>query len=167
MNTVSRFKPLDHLPLAPGVCFICKGGIGPFIDTSLTVDFEGAIYICIGCIKEMFSQLGLTSIINEEEVNRLIAQARVEGQEQGELVMMGLFSEFVSNYADRASGNPADGLSESDHNLLAVPNGVPEDEPKQHESVKQGDGAISLQEPGSISGDSNDGDRSGPIFNFN
>lgn len=163
MNELSRFKPLDHLPLSPGVCFICSGGVGPFIDTSRQLEFEGAIYVCIGCVKEMFSQLGLHSIVNEEEVEQLIAQARAEGIEQGELAMMGKFSEFVTSYSDRSDIPGAGVPGEPDGNSLETPSGAKADDPKPAPSLIEGDGLISFQELGELSGNPGNGES---LFNL-
>lgn len=164
MNELSRFKPLDHLPLSPGVCFICKGGVGPFIDTSLTVDFEGAIYICQGCIKEMFSQLGLESVINAEEVELKIADAANTGYEAGRLEVMRLFSEFVSvNSADRVRDlNDADSDG-PDSNHVAPPVGTTENDTKPRQGNVEGSGITGLEELGSLSGSSSNG---GSLFSF-
>lgn len=157
MNELSRFKPLDHLPLPPGVCFICSGGVGPFIDTSRQLDFEGAIYVCIGCVKEMASQLGLNFMLNEEEVEIQIAQARAQGQEYGELAMMGKFSEFVSNYADRSDRSDADAPGVPDDNSVEAPKRAEQNKPEQGSDLIQGDGFTGLEELGIISGYTSDG----------
>lgn len=46
---------LIHTPtLPPGCCFICKGSIrDSYIDTGVTLDYEGTFYICNLCIAEM------------------------------------------------------------------------------------------------------------------
>lgn len=157
MNELSRFKPLDHLPLSPGVCFICSGGVGPFIDTSRQLEFEGAIYICLGCVKEMAAQLGLNFMLNEEEVELRIAQARIEGEEHGELAMMGKFSEFVSNYADRSDRADADVPSVSHDNPVETPEGAKQGEPKPRQDYVQSDGLTGIEEFGIISGYTSDG----------
>lgn len=158
MNELSRFKPLDHLPLSPGVCFICKGSVGPFIDTSLTVDYEGAIYVCIGCIKEMFSQLGLESVINADEVELQIADAANAAFEAGRQDVMRQFSEFVSNYADRSDRADADVPSVPDDNPVETPKGTKQDKPEPRQDLEQGDGPISFEEFGSIPGYPSNGD---------
>lgn len=157
MNELSRFKPLDHLPLSPGVCLICSGSVGPFIDTSRQLDFEGAVYICLGCVKEMAAQLGLNFLLNAEEVELQVAQAYNTGHEHGELAMMGKFSEFVSNYADRSNHADADAPSVPDDNPVETPSGAPEVEPEPAPSVKQGDGPISFEEFGGLSGNPGNG----------
>lgn len=157
MNPVSRFKPLDHLPLSPGVCFICKGGVGPFIDTSLQVDFEGAIYICKGCIVEMFAQLGLNSVLNAEEVEQLTAEAFASGFSDGELSMMGKLSEFINSRPDRRDSADANDADVPDDNPVETLSGAPESDPEPAPNSEQGYGFAGLEELGGLSGDSGDG----------
>lgn len=52
----SRFHLVDKPAVLPGVCFICKtANDGPYVDTGVTVPFDGAVYIGRNCLKEMFS----------------------------------------------------------------------------------------------------------------
>lgn len=164
MNELSRFKPLDHLPLPPGVCFICSGSVGPFIDTSRQLDFEGAIYVCIGCIKEMFSQLGLESVLNADEVELQIADAANAAFEAGRQDVMRQFSEFVSTYADRSDRADANAPSVPDDNPVETSGGTPEVEPESAPSNEQGDGSFSFEESRGLSGNPSNGDS---LFSFN
>lgn len=157
MNELSRFKPLDHLPLSPGVCLICSGSVGPFIDTSRQLDFEGAVYICQGCIKEMAAQLGLNFVINAEEVENQVVESYNTGHADGELAMMGKFSEFVSNYADRSDRANADAVSVPDDNPVEVAVGAPQVDPKPVSSNVEGDGSFSFQEFGGLPGNPGNG----------
>lgn len=159
MNELSRFKPLDHLPLSPGVCLICSGSVGPYIDTSRQLDFEGAVYICLGCVKEMAAQLGLNFILNEEEVELKVASAANEAYEAGRLEVMRLFSEFVSiNSADRVRSLDAPTGSEPDANHVETPGGTKSDDVKPEPDLIQGDGPISFEEFRGLSGNPSNGD---------
>lgn len=46
---------LTYNPVAlPGCCFICKGAIrDAYVDTGVSLDYEGAFYICNLCVGEM------------------------------------------------------------------------------------------------------------------
>ena len=60
---MSRFFLTDAPALAPGVCWITKTGVGPFIDTgvdlSLHVVDRGRIYIAVDTLREMARVAGL------------------------------------------------------------------------------------------------------------
>ena len=54
----SRFVLIGQPVVAPGVCFICKSQAnGPFVDTRVSIKWEGAIYVCSACIIDMHNQL--------------------------------------------------------------------------------------------------------------
>jgi hypothetical protein len=163
MNELSRFKPLDHLPLAPGVCYICRGGVGPFIDTSLTKEFEGAVYICIGCIKEMHSQLGLNSVVNAEEVDSLIEESAARAYSEGRRDMMGELSAFVNSRTSRDAGNDSPVSDSPVDSSVATGDGAKEDSGKSRQANVEDSGSLSFQEPGILSGDSSSGDS---LFQF-
>jgi hypothetical protein len=60
---MSRFFLTDAPAMAPGVCWITKSGVGPFIDTgvdlSLHVVDRGRMYISVDAIREMAQIAGL------------------------------------------------------------------------------------------------------------
>lgn len=60
---MTRFFLTDAPALAPGVCWITKSGIGPFIDTgvdlSLHVVDRGRMYISVDALREMAQIAGL------------------------------------------------------------------------------------------------------------
>jgi hypothetical protein len=60
---MSRFFLTDAPALAPGVCWITKTGVGPFIDTgvdlSKNVIDRGRIYISVDALREMAQIAGL------------------------------------------------------------------------------------------------------------
>lgn len=48
--------------LPPGCCFICKASIrDSYIDTGVTVDFDGTFYICNLCVVEIAEKYGFIS----------------------------------------------------------------------------------------------------------
>lgn len=65
---MSRFILTNAPAMAPGVCWITKTGVGPFIDTgvdlSLHVVDRGRIYISVDALREMAQVAGL---FNEEK----------------------------------------------------------------------------------------------------
>lgn len=58
-NEYSRFQKKASVPVHPGHCLLCKGIKGPFIDTGVTIPWEGAVFICSDCLIEAHRQLGL------------------------------------------------------------------------------------------------------------
>jgi len=60
---MSRFFLTDAPTMAPGVCWITKSGVGPFIDTgvdlSLHVVDRGRMYISVDAVREMAQLAGL------------------------------------------------------------------------------------------------------------
>lgn len=163
MNPLSRFKPLDHLPLAPGVCFICKGGIGPYVDTSLTVDYEGAVYVCRNCVGEMAVQLGF-NVSEDAEITEKINHSFLLGKGVGVQETMEMLDEFRRNYSDSA-GSPhalVAVLPGSDN--VALISGTEQSDTEPQRGSVEGSSPVSGQEPGKLSGDSSDGEFS--IFNL-
>lgn len=163
MNPISRFKPLDHLPLSPGVCLICSGSVGPFIDTSRQLDFEGAVYICLGCVSEMAAQLGLNFMLNAEEVKAGELSAYESGVSIGRLEVMRQFSEFVSSHADRSNSADADVPGVPDDNPVEASKGAEQDKPEPRQDLIEGDGPIGIEEFGVLPGNPSDGDS---LFSF-
>ena len=163
MNPLSRFKPLDHLPLSPGVCFICKGGIGPFVDTSLTVDYEGAIYLCKGCIMEAATQIGL-NISEDAEIAEKIGHSFLLGKGVGVQETMEMLDEFRRNYSDSAGSPHALVAVVPGPDNVALIDGTEQGDAKPQRGSVESDSPVSRQEPGKLSGDSSDGEFS--IFNL-
>ncbi len=49
--------------LPPGCCFICRASIrDSYIDTGVTVDFDGTFYACNQCVGEMAEKYGYLSM---------------------------------------------------------------------------------------------------------
>ena len=60
-----------NLVALPGCCFICKGAQRDFyIDTGVSLDYEGAFYICNLCLNDMAHQ---AKFISEDEYKDLRA----------------------------------------------------------------------------------------------
>lgn len=59
-----------HTPVAlPGCCFICRGAQrDAYIDTGISLDYEGAFYICNLCVNEMAHYM---KFISEDEYKDL------------------------------------------------------------------------------------------------
>lgn len=46
----------------PGICFICRSpNRETFIDTGISLDFEGAVYICCECVRQFAQSYGYTT----------------------------------------------------------------------------------------------------------
>lgn len=53
-----RFKVLDRPEPAPGHCAVCGSVSKPVVDFDMTVDYYGAILLCVDCVREAFINLG-------------------------------------------------------------------------------------------------------------
>jgi hypothetical protein len=76
-NTNSRFIVTAAPEQAPGVDFITKSSIGPFIDTGYTVQFRemGRIYLSLETIREMAVELGLfDNLVSTPSADQLQAE---------------------------------------------------------------------------------------------
>lgn len=100
VDITSRFRPLDVPKLRPGCCFLCRGTQnGPFIDTGVSIQWEGAIIICRACITQMFTQLDLPIIVNEEEIQERVEVARNEGILLGRETTLEAFRGYVADFS--------------------------------------------------------------------
>lgn len=64
---MSRFTVVEQPVAAPGHCFLCRSvAHPPFIDTGLNIMFEGAIYLCTSCLREMFGMLPVIKANQEQ-----------------------------------------------------------------------------------------------------
>lgn len=58
-TALSRFSTQESATKAPGCCLTCKSSKGPFVDPRLQIFTHGAVYLCVNCVREMASNLGL------------------------------------------------------------------------------------------------------------
>lgn len=71
---MSRFTHINQPTALPGSCTMCGRATDEngFVDTSLELDFHGAIQVCYRCVKAMYDVFGFDatarSIINEDAV---------------------------------------------------------------------------------------------------
>lgn len=56
---MSRFQLIQSFTALPGSCVICGSSTGPAIDTSLSIDYFGAVVFCIPCAKDFGRASGL------------------------------------------------------------------------------------------------------------
>lgn len=163
MNPLSRYLRVEHLALSPGYCWTCRNNDGPFIDTQVNMDWDGRVYICETCIKEMHSQLGLDVVLNREEVDQAAIQAFQEGFASGKAVALEAIQDAVSNavssvvpVADSGDAVPsgAEPVIEDSDSLFV---GVPADAPALFGSFEQVDSTAGESGREGVSGDSSDG----------
>lgn len=65
-NVTSRYRILEAPIRVPGKCKFCGSAKGPVIDTLVEIDYEGSLYICIKCAKEIGLTAGLVAPTKEE-----------------------------------------------------------------------------------------------------
>lgn len=54
---------VQTLSALPGCCFICRGSIREsYVDTGVSIDYEGVFYICNECVNEMANLYGYLSM---------------------------------------------------------------------------------------------------------
>jgi len=116
----SRFTLVEAATLSPGVDFITKSGVGPFIDTGYTTSFadgksRSRVYLSLDSVREIAEQAGLFDPYRE-----MIEQARDEGYEQGYNV--GIKENFNADLTDALDrlGSIADSLSVFRPDIAAV-----------------------------------------------
>ena len=105
---MSRFFLTDAPALAPGVCWITKTGVGPFIDTgvdlSLQVIDRGRIYIAVDTLREMARVAGLF----EEEAPTSVELRKKEFYDQGyKDALEEMNKDVISNFVERVISNSA------------------------------------------------------------
>lgn len=71
---MTRFNHIDSPQALPGCCTLCRKAVDPngFVDTSLELDFEGAVIVCYSCVRAMHDVFSLDAnarhLINEDAV---------------------------------------------------------------------------------------------------
>jgi len=105
---MSRFFLTDAPAMSPGVCWITKTGVGPFIDTgvdlSLHVVDRGRIYISVDAIREMAQIAGLF----DEEAPVSVELRRKEFYDQGyKDALEEMNKDVINNFVERVVSNSA------------------------------------------------------------
>lgn len=79
MHMAASVQLLSEYPsAAPGsVCYRCGADRKPVIDTGVSIDMEGGLYLCHACVEEMASLLGM---IQGEKAEELRQSNRALGQ---------------------------------------------------------------------------------------
>ena len=72
INPNSRFKITKAPSALPANCFLCNGFSNRkyFIDTSFSIEFHGAVYICNECLTEMARMVGLVTPEDIEKIRK-------------------------------------------------------------------------------------------------
>jgi len=169
---MSRFFLTDAPALSPGVCWITKTGVGPFIDTgvdlSKTVVDRGRIYISVDALREMATVAGLFKEAEPKTAGLKKKQWYEEGYNDA---IKELQNDVVNNFVERVLTNTvstagaaipepgkisaedagqADGITEeSAGDAFEINSDV--DEPERKSSS-----ARSVKRPASVSADSSD-----------
>ncbi len=67
------FQLLNEYPMAsavPGACYRCGADRKPVIDTGVSIDMEGGLYLCHACVAEAASLLGMIHGDKAEELRQ-------------------------------------------------------------------------------------------------
>ena len=64
--TVSKFRLFKRPPVTGGKCISCGNDNQAVVDTGATVDFIGAVYVCVDCITECAHILGYVKEVPED-----------------------------------------------------------------------------------------------------
>jgi len=169
---MSRFFLTDAPAMAPGVCWITKSGVGPFIDTnidlSLHVVDRGRLYISVDAVREMAQLAGLFG--ETEPIS--VEMRKKEFYDQGyKDALEEMNKDVISNFVERVVSNSAltagaaTALApESNHTTAgaAVPDvadadaGAQQDSADTGEAERKGSGTGSVKRSASVSTNSSD-----------
>lgn len=105
---MTRFFLTDAPALAPGVCWITKTGVGPFIDTGIdlsrNVIDRGRMYISVDALREMAQVAGLF----EETAPVSVELRKKEFYDQGyKDALEEMNKDVISNFVERVVSNSA------------------------------------------------------------
>jgi hypothetical protein len=84
-----RFKVLDRPNTPPGHCAVCGSVSKPIVDFDMTVDYYGAIMLCVDCIREAFILIG-------HMYPDLVAPAQVTPLYDGSALDVGTIHEYLA-----------------------------------------------------------------------
>ena len=146
---MTRFFLTDAPAMSPGVCWITKTAVGPFIDTgvdlSLHVVDRGRIYISVDALREMAQIAGLfdekTPVSVELRKKELYEQGYRDAlEEMNKDVIHNFVERVISNSAFTAGGATAVAPA-SDHTTAgaAVPDVASADAGAQQDSADSGE----------------------------
>jgi hypothetical protein len=105
---MTRFFLTDAPALAPGVCWITKSGVGPFVDTGIDLSKgiidRGRMYISVDALREMAQIAGLFG----EEQPVSVELRKKEFYDQGyNDALKEMNKDVISNFVERIVGNVA------------------------------------------------------------
>ena len=107
LNTTSRFQ-LTEVPLvSPGKCAVCGSATKPVVDFGMTIQFYGAVLMCVECLSEASARIGMVPRSELEACEARLSQSfqdelnqrslRVITDEQYELLSVAFASIFASD----------------------------------------------------------------------
>ena len=169
---MSRFFLVDAPALAPGVCWITKSGVGPFIDTGIdlskNVIDRGRMYISVDSLREMAQIAGLfdeTAPVSVELRKKELYDLGYNDalKEMNKDVISNFVERIVSNAASSAGAATAV-APESTHTAAgaAVPDvadataGAPQDGASVDEVERESASVGSVKRPSRVSTNSSD-----------
>jgi hypothetical protein len=169
---MSRFFLTDAPAMSPGVCWITKTGVGPFIDTgvdlSLHVIDRGRMYISVDAIREMAQIAGLFDETAPVSVELRRKEFYDQGykdalEEMNKDVISNFVERIVSNAASSAGGaavvapevhHTAAGAAVADS--ASADAGTQQDSANADKAKRKSSGTNSVKRPASVSTNSSD-----------
>lgn len=167
----SRFTVHQQPPMLPGCCFICKSANdSPFVDTGLSLPFEGTVYVGKACLTEMYNKVDPTEDYTREQVimvrdevrelartelSKLLDRVRDAVNDTRTRISLGsatIFPDaFDVSFPDLEDDDSAEGIG-----LGNEPDFTGDE--RQLDSVNvEGDGVVGEQGPDDVPSDSGDG----------
>jgi len=169
---MSRFFLTDAPAMSPGVCWITKTGVGPFIDTgvdlSLHVVDRGRMYISVDALREMAQVAGLFGetepISVEMRKKEFYDQGYKDALEEMNKDVINNFVERVVSNSALAAGAATSVASESHHTAAgaAIPDVADADAGTQQDGAdigkteRKGSGTGGVKRPVGVSTNSSD-----------
>lgn len=98
---------MDQPALPPGICYRCRvsehAGREYFVDTGISIDWEGVIYLCNMCLKDLARSTG--EFFTKDEVDELLGiQTDIVERAQQSLNYMEKFSDWLKAFGFDLSG---------------------------------------------------------------
>lgn len=155
----SRFKLLDRPFVNPGKCAVCGAVDRPVIDFGLNIDFYGAVLLCVSCIREVSSDLGMVEL---SEMQRQEAEAtRSFEEELTRRNMVGITHEqhgYLADLYERFGAILNDSVcAPSDEDVEVSADFFADESTNSGRTSEQSDNAIVDEGPASVSKRSSNG----------
>lgn len=82
-----EYRVVDHPELQPGVDYLTKSGVGPFVDTGVDIKYLerklGRIYLSEATIRELAEKIGITNTATEAQLAKAYHQGKIDALKEG------------------------------------------------------------------------------------